>query len=381
MNPFLTFNDILEYLPIPQNNTNLLWDYQLNTLKISSEFLTFQTYIHQYCPPSNTPFYIVSLSGGVDSMLITCFLKNIITDQNKIIAAHINYHQRGEESNREDDFLKKWCEDNQIVWEKTEVIGYNRKETGQREEFETESTQIRYDFYQQLLLKYKGAKGIFLGHHHDDRAENIYTNIMRGRSIIDLSVLKPMSIIRQVPIMRPLLGLYKPEIFEIAGRLNIPYFKDTTPDWSNRGILRRQIFPMFEKQYGNIFRYNLNRLGDQSDFMMVLINNSILKPVFEKIKFYNKDGFIINFNDINPEYHNQLIWGMIWEKACHEIGIGRVGNKKLDNFLNIIKNASKSQFVEIHPEFKCFIDLDKKEITLFNKIKYKNKKDFTKQLS
>ena len=162
--------------------------------------------------------------------------------------------------------------------------------------------------------------------------------------------------------------------------MNVPYFKDTTPDWSNRGILRRQIFPLFEKQYGNVFRQNLNRLGDQSDFLMILMKNAILDPVCNKIIYYEKDGFIIPFGDIKPEYNNPLVWQSIWEKACHAIGIGRVGNKKLDNFLNILKNGSKNQFCEIHPDFKCFIDYENKEITFFNKSKYSNKKEFVRTI-
>ena len=395
---FVDYEDVLEYNP-DSESYDLLWKYDISEIDKLKEFCDFM----KVCSWDNVNNYIVSLSGGVDSMLITCFLKHMILKnkdigENKpkprIIGAHINYHQRDEESNKEEEFIRNWCRDNDVIFEKTEVIGYNRRDSKQREDFETYATNKRYDFYKQLLEKYGdgygsgSTKGIFLGHHNDDRAENIYTNIMHGRSIVDLSVLKPTSIIRSVPILRPLLGMYKPTIFEIAHKLNIPYFKDTTPDWSNRGILRRQIFPMFEKQYGQTFRKNLNRIGDQSDFMMKLIQNTILEPINKQIKYLNKDGFIIPFSSINPEYHNALVWNMIWENACHSIGIGRVGNRKLDNFLQIIKSADgksqseiKNKYCELNPDFRCLIDLHKKEIIFFNKYKFKNEKEFIQLLN
>ena len=49
-----------------------------------------------------------------------------------------------------------------------------------------------------------------------------------------------------VCILRPMLKHHKSDIFEIAHHNNIIYFKDTTPDWSFRGTMRRKIFPTIE---------------------------------------------------------------------------------------------------------------------------------------
>ena len=50
---------------------------------------------------------IISLSGGVDSMVILYILKKIFNKN--IIAGHINYKNR-EETDKEEEFLKDYCE-------------------------------------------------------------------------------------------------------------------------------------------------------------------------------------------------------------------------------------------------------------------------------
>ena len=49
---------------------------------------------------------IVGLSGGMDSMALLDLLTLL---GYQCVAAHCNFHLRGEESNRDAAFVKKWC--------------------------------------------------------------------------------------------------------------------------------------------------------------------------------------------------------------------------------------------------------------------------------
>jgi hypothetical protein len=75
------------------------------------------------------------------------------------------------------------------------------------------------------------------------------------------------------------------------------YFKDTTPKWSNRGKMRRQLIPLLDvsctegpsvsvlvqDMYGDGHRLNLNRLANESDQLRRLVydNVSIPRPMID----------------------------------------------------------------------------------------------------
>ena len=55
---------------------------------------------------SSDGLYIVALSGGADSVALLRILRHL---GYRIVAAHCNFHLRGVESNRDEDFVKSLC--------------------------------------------------------------------------------------------------------------------------------------------------------------------------------------------------------------------------------------------------------------------------------
>jgi len=55
--------------------------------------------------------YIVGLSGGADSVALLLILKELGFH---VEAAHCNFHLRGKESQRDEDFCIKLCRENDI---------------------------------------------------------------------------------------------------------------------------------------------------------------------------------------------------------------------------------------------------------------------------
>ena len=60
---------------------------------------------------SRDSLHIVALSGGADSVALLHILSEL---GYRIEAAHCNFHLRGEESNRDELFVKELCEKNNI---------------------------------------------------------------------------------------------------------------------------------------------------------------------------------------------------------------------------------------------------------------------------
>ena len=180
----------------------------------------------------------ISLSGGVDSMVLTVILKKFYN----IECIHINYNNR-KESYLEERFLKEWCDFYGI---KLHILKMEiKRENSNRNFYEKYTNKLRYDFYKRFTDK------IILGHHKNDVIENVFTNVMNCKNLIDLNHLKIENIINDINVCRPLINLYKKDIIKFADDYHIPYFKDSTPSWSVRGILRNNIFPYIRNYYSN----------------------------------------------------------------------------------------------------------------------------------
>jgi ATP-dependent DNA helicase RecG len=90
--------------------------------------------------------------------------------------------------------------------------------------------EIRFDIYSRVKNMYNSHyfMGVILGHHKGDLQENIFFNTMKGKNLTDLSVIRERSEILGVKILRLLISHPKSDIFEMANKNNIPYFKNTT---------------------------------------------------------------------------------------------------------------------------------------------------------
>ena len=73
------------------------------------------------------------------------------------------------------------------------------------------------------------------------------------------------------------------ELLKFANQYQIPYFLDTTPDWSCRGKMRRQIFPKCEDCYGDNFMGSLIKLG--IDNMLNCVGLFCPFPIFCRLPF------------------------------------------------------------------------------------------------
>ena len=156
------YENILEY--IPTNNIKII-----NQTFNNHELLDcFRKYLKQ----NNKKKYFVSLSGGVDSMVIVTILKYLGCN---VIAIHINYNNRNE-TKEEEKFLKDWCKYNNIKLYVKSIDNFKR--TVKRSIYESDTRKIRFDFYNEILNTENTDKDlseneILVGHHKDDIVENI----------------------------------------------------------------------------------------------------------------------------------------------------------------------------------------------------------------
>lgn len=277
---------------------------------------------------------IVSLSGGVDSMVTLAILIFLQKTYNfTIYTASIDYGLRNE-SNDESEFLIQYTKIFEIKAYVSYVNGVSRKkeDSGSRSEFEEESRNLRFNTYKKIIKENKLDKdtGIFVAHHLDDIVENIFTNSMRGGNLLDLEVMKTINTIHNVKIIRPFIGFKKQVIYDFAHKFGIPYFLDTTPKWSKRGKMRNEIFPLIDSVFGIDWRNKLKQLGSQSNEWGNYIDKYVIEPWLLEVKS-GKAGIIIPLKD-----QPILIYSNIIMKSLHSISQTMLKKTSIDKINELL---------------------------------------------
>lgn len=308
----------------------------------------------------------ISLSGGVDSMVLLNICNKLYKSGiiEYINAIHINYNNRDIISKREEEFLIKYCGSIGVPLLLKNII-HIKRDTLDRNFYEEHTKNIRFNVYKYSAKNY-GTEGVILGHHADDYSENILTNIIKSRDILDLGVMKEMSIINDIKILRPLIIIPKSYIYEYSENYKIPYFKDTTPDWSIRGIMRRQVFPLIKDKLNDNINKTLYNLGKQAEEYSEIIQNYVIKPITNRIKEY-KYGLMLEIGEDNKLPNN--IWSNIIRVMSYKLKLSSITNKNFDEVYKVISNK-KSQQIELSNGGLLIIDNN--IIYYFNNI-FKNK--------
>ena len=290
---------------------------------------------------------IVSLSGGVDSMIILAILLKLRREKEfDIHTCSINYNLR-QESYHEMVFLDKYCQNYNIKNQVEHLEGTYNTGVGQRaianndiaggrKVFEETSREIRYNSYKKIINKFK-CKGVMVGHHKDDIIENIFTNSMKGHDIMNIEVMKKNSNINNVNIYRPLLDFPKSDIYDLAHKYDIPYFLDTTPKWSRRGKMRNEIFPLFDSVFGKSWKKKFKEIGTQSNKWNKTIDKHFVKPWLDSVSYLEKDGKKSMI--FKPMYLDDItLWTYIIPKMFFKMNESTIRRKSIIKMYNNIAN-------------------------------------------
>lgn len=199
-----------------------------------------KSYILQNDLLSPSATVIVGLSGGADSMAMLDVLTLL---GYRCIAAHCNFHLRGEESDRDADFVKKWCKsiDIEFVSIDFDTTGYA---SDKKISIEMAARELRYRWFEIIRSEYQ-AEAIAVAHHRDDSVETVLMNLVRGTGIKGLTGIAP----KNEKIIRPMLCTTRQQIETYLKNRSIPFVIDSTnnEDLYTRNYLRLNVLPMLQK--------------------------------------------------------------------------------------------------------------------------------------
>jgi len=208
-------------------------------------------------PPDST--VLCAVSGGADSV---CLLHALYRLRPKLgfqlAAAHYNHKLRGEESDRDAEFVSQFV---QLCCGSQALPGGGslppvRLYTGSGDVagaaaewgigLEEAGRELRYAFLRRTARAI-GAQRIAIGHNADDNAETILFHLARGTGLRGLGGIQPV----RDDLIRPLLTTTRREIEAYLSLHALPHREDHTnrDDAYSRNRIRHQVIPVLEDLY------------------------------------------------------------------------------------------------------------------------------------
>lgn len=190
----------------------------------------------------------VAVSGGADSMSLLHFLnENKEKFDIELVAITVDHKMR-QKSSSEVEFVKDYCKQNKIKFNKFEVDVPSLIEE-QKLSKEEAARKARYGVFDALLQKGIVNK-ICLAHHMSDQAETVLLNLFRGAG---LTGAKGMEVVRDNYI-RPMLNTTKLEIENYIKTNNIPFVTDESnaDNEFSRNYLRNEVMPLLKARFNGI---------------------------------------------------------------------------------------------------------------------------------
>ncbi|WP_321426868.1 tRNA lysidine(34) synthetase TilS [uncultured Bacteroides sp.] len=182
---------------------------------------------------------LIALSGGADSVAL---LRVMVYLGYTCEAAHCNFHLRGEESERDESFVRRLCKKMNVP---LHVIHFDTSGYAAQHQVSIEmaARELRYDWFEKLR-KEQNADVIAVAHHRDDSVETLLLNLIRGTGINGLTGIHP----KNNHVVRPLLTVSREDILAYLKGMEQDYVTDSTnlQDEYTRNKIRLNLLPMME---------------------------------------------------------------------------------------------------------------------------------------
>lgn len=180
---------------------------------------------------------VVGVSGGADSIALLFVLQSLGYD---CLAVHCNFHLRGDESDRDMNFVESLCRTKGI---RLIVCNYDTRQYALEHKcsIEMAARELRYSDFERIRQE-NDCAAVAVAHHRDDSVETVLMNLIRGTGIRGLAGIR----CRNGNIVRPLLCVSRTEIEQWLAEKGQPFVTDSTNlecDYT-RNKIRLQLLPM-----------------------------------------------------------------------------------------------------------------------------------------
>lgn len=257
--------------------------------------------------------YLVTLSGGADSVAL---LSAMLALGYHVEAAHCNFHLRGEESDRDEQFSKDLCRAKGVALHiaRFDTLAYANLH---KVSVEMAARELRYNYFYQLKRDLR-LDGICVAHHKNDSVETLLLNLVRGTGIEGLKGIVPKS----GDILRPLLCVNRCEIIGYLASIKQDYITDSSNLVADvqRNKIRLNILPLL-RQLNPAVEENISHTAERVEASIQLLREAV-EVAKKRIAEDTKTGLRVSIPRLLQETSPEIIlWELLRDKgfSSHQV--------------------------------------------------------------
>ncbi|MDR0447021.1 MAG: tRNA lysidine(34) synthetase TilS [Oscillospiraceae bacterium] len=190
---------------------------------------------------------IAAVSGGADSTALLAALCELAPARDLIIhAAHFDHRLRGEESDRDREFVLRLCKrlgvSCHVGYGDTRALASSRGGG-----LEDAARELRYEFFAELSggAQFGGRARVAVAHTADDNAETMLFNLARGSGTRGLAGIPPV----RGNIIRPMLSVTRADVNAFLSERGLEHAEDSTnaDEAYSRNAIRHKAVPVLRE--------------------------------------------------------------------------------------------------------------------------------------
>lgn len=205
----------------------------------------FKKYIQEKYPQLKNAKLLLTVSGGIDSVMLTHLLHKI---GSKITIAHCNFSLRGKESDTDQRFVEQLARTLNVP---IQIKQFNTKKhaADKKQSIQEAARELRYQWFKEIIQTEK-LDYILTAHNLNDSLETLLINLSRGTGIKGLTGIVDVN----GKIVRPLLAFTRKEITKYAEENNYKWREDKTNADTKytRNKIRHKVIPILQELNPNL---------------------------------------------------------------------------------------------------------------------------------
>ena len=280
----------------------------------------------------------LAVSGGLDSMVLLHLFHQLPYE---IAVLHCNFQLRGMESFGDQDFIQKYCDQNNIPFFTTQ---FDTDAFAKDYKLSTQvaARELRYNWFYELLETHQ-FDYVLTAHHADDNLETFIINLSRGTGLEGLIGIPE----ENDKIIRPLLPFSRDEILKYAKENNIEWREDSS-NASNKYLrnkirhdlvpILKEINPDFLKSFQKTQSY-LRESNEMVEDASIMIYQQVAKEEGNEIHFD-----LVQLKRL-PNYKSYLYqwlkeFGFLAWKDIYDLTDSQSGKQILSTEYRLLKNRT-----------------------------------------